>query len=84
MLGTTLSAFGFILFSSIFGMPISGTHAVIGALIGSGLAAVSASEIGWRKVGMMVLSWFISPLLSSLICFILFALVCSLTLGGNV
>jgi phosphate/sulfate permease len=33
---------------------------------------------------MMVLSWFISPLLSSLICFILFALVCSLTLGGNV
>ena len=38
MLGTTISGFVFIMASSIFGMPISGTHTVVGALIGSGMA----------------------------------------------
>jgi PiT family inorganic phosphate transporter len=45
MLGVCLASFSFILVSSIFGMPISGTHTVIGALIGAGLAA--ANQINW-------------------------------------
>ena len=38
MFGTSISSFLFIMSSSLFGMPISGTHTVVGALIGSGLA----------------------------------------------
>jgi len=84
MLGVCLASFSFILFSSIFGMPISGTHTVIGALIGAGFAGVAASDINWKKFGMTVASWFVSPVLSSLLAAILFLVICSLTLGGNV
>ena len=38
MLGASISSFLLIMSSSLFGMPISGTHTVVGALIGSGLA----------------------------------------------
>ena len=84
MLGTCLASFSFILFSSIFGMPISGTHTVIGALIGAGLAGLTASSLNWTKFGWTVASWFISPVLSSLLAGLLFLLICSTTLGGHV
>ena len=80
MLGTSISSFIFIMSSSIFGMPISGTHTVVGALIGSGLAAVGASNINWGKLGVIVASWFVAPLLSILLCGLFFLAVCSLTL----
>lgn len=83
MLGTCLSAFSFILVSSIFGMPISGTHTVIGALVGAGFAGLSASEINWGKFGFTVASWFLSPLLSSAIAGVIFIFICAFTLGGG-
>ena len=43
MLGISLASCLFILSSSIFGMPISGTHTVVGAIIGAGCAAMTAS-----------------------------------------
>jgi inorganic phosphate transporter, PiT family len=82
MLGTSISSFSFILVSSIFGMPISGTHTVIGALIGSGLAGLSYTAINWTKFGWTAASWFISPLISSIVAGLLFTSMCSLTLGG--
>ncbi len=65
-------------------MPISGTHTVIGALIGAGLAAFPPGELNWHKFGMTVASWFISPVLSSILAGILFLVICSTTLGGNI
>ena len=85
MLGVSIAAFSFILFSSIFGMPISGTHTVVGAIIGAGLAAVGGSGINWHFFFVkVVLSWFISPVTAALLCGLLFILVCFLTLGGGV
>ena len=82
MLGTSLASFSFILASSIFGMPISGTHTVIGALIGAGLAGLKASTLNWQKVGWTVASWFISPVLAAILAGLLFWVVCATTLGG--
>ena len=77
MLGVSIAAFSFILFSSIFGMPISGTHTVVGAIIGAGLAAVGGSGINWHYFFVkVVLSWFISPVTAALLCGLLFILVC--------
>ena len=64
MLGTSISSFIFVMASSLFGMPISGTHTVVGALIGSGLAVVGSSQINWVKLGIIVASWFVAPLVS--------------------
>lgn len=83
MLGVCIASFSFILFSSVFGMPISGTHTVIGALIGAGFAGVAASSINWTKFGLTVASWFISPLMSSLLAALIFIAICSFTLQGG-
>ena len=80
MLGTSISSFIFIMASTIFGMPISGTHTVVGALIGSGLATVGASAINWGKLGIIIASWFIAPILSIVLCGLFFIAVCALTL----
>jgi phosphate/sulfate permease len=40
MFSVCLCSFLFIMTSSIFGMPISGTHTVVGALIGAGMVGV--------------------------------------------
>ena len=80
MLGTSISSFIFIMASSIFGMPISGTHTVVGALIGSGLATVGSADIAWGKLGIIVASWFVAPILSIVLCGLFFVAVCALTL----
>ncbi len=45
MLGTSISAFIIILAASLFGIPISATHTVIGVTIGAGLAGVDSRAI---------------------------------------
>ena len=65
-------------------MPISGTHTVIGALIGAGLAGLKASTLNWTKVEWTVASWFISPVLAAILAGLLFMVVCMTTLGGKV
>lgn len=84
MLGVSIAAFSFILVASVFGAPISGTHTVIGALIGAGLAGVPASTINWSKFGFTVLSWFISPIIASFLAFMLFIAICACSLGGHI
>ena len=73
MLGTSISSFIFNMAAVIFGMPISGTHTVIGALIGSGLAAVGADDINWGRFGLIIASWFVAPIISILLCSLIFS-----------
>ena len=82
MLAVSIAAFCFIMASSVFGMPISGTHTVISALVGAGLVGAGASEINWMQVIKIVSSWVISPLLSSAMTLLLIMICCATTLGG--
>jgi phosphate/sulfate permease len=66
--------------SSIFGIPISGTHTVIGAVIGAGLAVEGVSCINWKQLGTVVLSWFVSPIVAGIISCYFFTTICILTL----
>lgn len=81
MFAVCLCSFIFIMSSSFFGMPISGTHTVIGALLGAGLVSLGANTLNWGKLLTILLSWVISPLLAMLLCFILLTLVASWTLN---
>ena len=82
MLSVGIASFLFILSSSFFGVPISGTHTVVGALIGAGLAGLGSQDISWSQLRRIVLSWFVSPVLSSFLCFCLMIMVAMLTLNG--
>lgn len=83
MFSVSLAAFGFIMFASIFGMPISGTHTIVGALIGAGLAGLGGSAIDYAYMRRVILSWFYSPAVTSSLCFVLIVLVSLLTLNSG-
>ena len=82
MLGTSISSFLFIIMSSLFGMPISGTHTVVGGLIGAGLATVGAAGINWKKLGVIVASWVVAPVVAILCCILFFTAICRFTMNS--
>ena len=81
MLGTCISSFLFIICSSVFGMPISGTHTVVGALIGSGLATLGSGNIKWQKLSVIVSSWFVAPAVAAIISAFIMWVVAGVTLN---
>jgi PiT family inorganic phosphate transporter len=46
-----------------FGLPVSSSHALIGGLVGSGLAAIGLSGILWGGLGKVILALLISPII---------------------
>lgn len=55
-----------------YGLPVSTTHAIVGAIVGFGAVAIGPAAVNWGKVGQIVASWLTSPLLSGVMAFMLF------------
>ncbi|OJU04970.1 MAG: anion permease [Rhizobium sp. 63-7] len=47
--------------------PISTTHSIVGAVLGAGIAAAGFDLVNWEMIGMILVSWIVSPLLGGLI-----------------
>ncbi|XP_044519022.1 sodium-dependent phosphate transporter 1 isoform X2 [Gracilinanus agilis] len=83
MAGSVSAMFGsavWQLAASFLKLPISGTHCIVGATIGFSLVATGQEGVKWSELLKIVLSWFISPLLSGIMSAILFFLVRSFIL----
>lgn len=67
-------------FATAIGMPVSTTHSIVGAVIGSAIAAKGAKNIiwGWEGVAQIIASWFIAPLIAGAFSLIIF-LACKFT-----
>lgn len=61
--------------ASYFGMPVSTTHSIVGAIVGFGILQAGFGHIYWGKLGQIVASWFISPLVGGIIAFLIFKLI---------
>jgi len=61
--------------ASYFGMPVSTTHSIVGAIIGFGILQAGLGHIHWGKLGQIVASWFISPLAGGIMAFVIFKLI---------
>ncbi|XP_003465105.2 sodium-dependent phosphate transporter 1 isoform X1 [Cavia porcellus] len=78
MAGSVSAMFGsavWQLAASFLKLPISGTHCIVGATIGFSLVAKGQEGVKWSELIKIVMSWFISPLLSGIMSGILFFLV---------
>lgn len=67
MIAALLAAALWINISTLFGTPVSTTHAIVGGIVGAFAAAAGASAIAWPVVGTIAISWTISPVLGGVL-----------------
>jgi PiT family inorganic phosphate transporter len=58
-----------------FGLPVSTTHSIIGAIIGFGILNAGFGAIDYGVLGSVVGSWFLSPVMGGLISFAMFTYI---------
>lgn len=83
MLASLLAAGTWLLIASRKGWPVSTTHSIVGAVVGFAAVGVSVDAVHWEKVGTIVISWVVSPLLSGVIAFMVFKSIQSLILNTD-
>jgi PiT family inorganic phosphate transporter len=71
MLGALLAAAVWLMVASTRGWPVSTTHSIVGAVVGFAIAGIGLDAVKWDKIGQIVASWVVSPLLGGTIAFIL-------------
>ncbi len=75
MLAALASAGTLLLVATRFGLPISTTHAIVGAIVGFGSVGLGADAVAWGKVAQIVASWVTSPLIGGVLAFLIFGLI---------
>ena len=74
MLAALASAATLLLGATRLGLPVSTTHAIIGAIVGFGSVGIGMSAVNWPEVGLIMVSWLTSPLLAGVIAYGIFQL----------
>ncbi|KAL7514597.1 hypothetical protein ACHAXN_011924 [Cyclotella atomus] len=64
-----------LLIATYFGMPVSTTHTVVGAIVGFSAAAEGFESINWPEFKNIIISWFVSPLVTGIFGFIIFFII---------
>jgi inorganic phosphate transporter, PiT family len=57
------------------GLPVSSSHAVVGAIAGFSWVAVGKEAIAWKNIGFICLGWVITPVVSAIIAASLYSLL---------
>jgi len=81
MLASLVAAGVWLLIASHNGWPVSTTHTIVGAIVGFAIVGLGMDAVKWVKVGNIVASWIVSPLLSGALAFFLFRSVQKLILN---
>lgn len=67
MLSALFAAAIWLQFATHFGLPVSTTHSIVGAVVGFALIAAGTSGVNWGKIVQIVASWVISPVIGGII-----------------
>ena len=67
MLAALLAAAVWLMVATIMGWPVSTTHTIVGGVVGMGIAAAGMDVVKWDKMGEIVASWFVSPVLGGIL-----------------
>lgn len=72
MLASLLAAGTWLLLATRYGLPVSTTHSIVGAIVGFAAVVIGVDAVNWGKVGSIAMSWIISPLLAGGLAYFLF------------
>lgn len=72
MMSALLASGLWLLIASHMGWPVSTTHSIIGAIIGFACVTVGPHSVEWGSIKGIVGSWFITPVVSGIVAYIIF------------
>jgi PiT family inorganic phosphate transporter len=75
MLAALASAGTLLIVATRFGLPVSTTHSIVGAIVGFGSVGLGVDAVAWGKVAQIVASWVTSPLIGGVLAFLIFGLI---------
>ncbi|MDH4319322.1 MAG: inorganic phosphate transporter, partial [Desulfobulbaceae bacterium] len=81
MSAALLSAAFWLNISTMYGLPVSTTHSIVGAVAGFGIVAAGWQAVNWDKMGQIVASWFISPVAGGITAYMIFSYISKSILG---
>lgn len=64
-----------ILLATIWGMPVSTTHSIVGGMAGFGIASIGLDAINWGRMMSIFVSWILSPIAGWLLAYVVFKLI---------
>lgn len=88
MMAALLGAGVWLLIATRMGWPVSTTHSIIGGIIGASLTIGFVTGTGgfamvqWSEVGMIAISWVLSPALGALVAFLIYGAIKKHVLGS--
>ncbi len=71
MISALLAAGTWLFIASKYGWPVSTTHSIVGSIVGFSAIGIGFDVVQWGKVGTIVASWVVSPLLAGTLSFVL-------------
>jgi inorganic phosphate transporter, PiT family len=80
MLAALLAAGIWLLIASRYGLPVSTTHSIVGAIVGFAAVGIGIEAVKWGKVGSIAASWVVSPVIAGALAYALFRSVQKLIL----
>lgn len=75
MMSALLASALWVNLATYIGAPVSTTHAVVGGVVGSGVAAAGIGVVAWPMIGAIATSWVISPILGAVFAAMLLAFI---------
>lgn len=75
MMGALLATGLWLNVACYLNLPVSTTHAIVGAVIGFGVIIGGFSAVKWDQMGYIVLSWICTPIVSGFLSYLIFLLI---------
>ena len=69
-----------LLVATKYGLPVSTTHSIVGAIVGFAAVGIGIEAVKWGKVGSIAASWVVSPIIAGTLAYALFRSVQKLIL----
>ena len=83
MLAALLAAGIWLLIATKYGLPVSTTHSIVGAIVGFAAVGIGIEAVKWGKVGSIAASWVVSPVIAGTLAYALFRSVQKLILDTS-